>query len=278
MGQRADAHIHLFEEPLGGTFPDRPGVEMDEAACFDSLAKESDISAALVVCYNRCQGNGANNEYVVGLQSRYDWVRPATFVEPDETPGIAALERWHDEGVVGLTMYPRSADAVLACPDEIWEWMISNRWLLSVNAKADAWDVWQDILGRHRELRLVISHLGLPDRVTEPIGQAQAREKLGSVIALSRYPQVHVKLSGFYALTEPSYDHPYELAWPLVEALIEAFSVERLLFASDYAPCLNHHTYPQTLGLFRKMPFLSDGDRDRITGENLLTLLREVGS
>ena len=87
-----------------------------------------------------------------------------------------------------------------------------------------------------------------------------------------------MKLSGFYALTEPSFDHPYELAWPLVEALIGAFGVERLLFASDYAPCLNHQTYPQTLGLFWKMPFLSDGDRDRITGENLLTLLREVGS
>lgn len=278
MGQRADAHIHLFEEPLGGTFPDRPGVEMDEAACFDSLARESNVAAAFVACYNRCQGNGANNEYVVGLQSRYDWVRPATFVEPDQAPGIAALEQWRDEGVVGLTMYPRSPDTVLACPEEIWAWMISHRWLLSVNSKADAWDVWQEVLDRHSELRLVISHLGLPDRFTEPIDQAQAREKLSSVIALARYPQVHVKLSGFYALTEPSFDHPYELAWPLVEALIGAFGVERLLFASDYAPCLNHHTYPQTLGLFWKMPFLSDGDRDRITGENLLTLLREVGS
>ena len=121
-----------------------------------------------------------------------------------------------------------------------------------------------------------MSHLGLPDKVSEPIDQARARERLKHVIALACYPQVRVKLSGFYAMTELLYDHPYELAWPLVEALIEAFGVERLLFASDYAPCLNHQTYPQTLGLFWKMSFLSDGDRDRIAGGNLLALLKEA--
>ncbi len=278
MAQRADAHIHLFEKPLGGSFPDRPGVHMDEAACFNSLAKESDVAAALIVCYRRCEGNERNNEYVIGLQSNYDWVRPATHVEPDDAPGIDTLEKWRDQGVVGLVMYPRSADAVRACPDEIWEWMIAQQWILSVNWRGDAWDVWQEVLGRHHELRLIISHLGLPDKVSGPIDQAQARDRLKAVIALARFPQVCVKLSGFYAITELSYDHPYELAWPLVEALIEAFGVGRLLFASDYTPCLNHQTYSQTLGLFWKMPFLSDGDRDLIAGKNLMALLKGAGS
>jgi L-fuconolactonase len=278
MAQRADAHIHLFERPLGGTFPDRAGVRMDEAACFDSLAKENGVAAALIVCYQGCEGNEGNNEYVIGLQSRYDWVRPAAHIEPDDTPEIDTLEKWRDQGVVGLVMYPQSAEAVRACPDEIWEWMIANKWVLSVNSKGDAWDVWQEVLDRHSQLRLIMSHLGLPDQVGERIDQVQARERLRAVIALARFPQVRVKLSGFYALTEVPYDHPYELAWPLVEALIEPFGVERLLFASDYTPCLNHQTYSQTLGLFWKMPFLSDGDRDRIAGENLLALLAEAGS
>ena len=84
---------------------------------------------------------------------------------------------------------------------------------------------------------------------------------------------MRVKLSGFYALTEPWYDYPHELAWPYVEVLIEAFGVERLLWASDFSPHLNYQTFPQTLGLLWKMPFLGDGDRDRIAGENLLELL-----
>ena len=56
------------------------------------------------------------------------------------------------------------------------------------------------------------------------------------------------------------------------------FGVERLLFASDYAPCLNLKTYPQTLELLWKMPFLSDDDRDRIAGGNLMALLQEAAA
>ena len=276
MTQRADAHIHLFQTPLGSSFAARPGVEIDEAACFDSLARENDVAAALIICHQGA-GNESNNDYVIGLQSQYDWVRPAAHIEPHAPPGIDELEKWRDQGVLGLVMYPQSPAAVQACPDRIWEWMIANRWVLSVNAKGEAWDVWQEVLGRHGDLRLIISHLGLPDKVEEPIGQAQARERLRHVIALAEHPQVRVKLSGFYAMTDVMHDPPYEPAWPFVEALSEAFGVGRLLFASDYTPCLNYQTYPQTLGLFWKMPFLSDADRDRIAGANLLKLLAEAG-
>ena len=119
MAQRADAHIHLFEHPLGGTFSARPGVHIDEAACFDSLARDNDVAAALIVCYTDCEGNDGNNEYVIGLQSKYDWVRPATYIKPDNPPNADTLETWRDQGVVGLVMYPRSDDAVRACPDSI---------------------------------------------------------------------------------------------------------------------------------------------------------------
>ena len=126
MPQRADAHIHLFEQPLAATFPARPGVQIDEAACFDSLASENGVAAALIVCYRSSEGNEGNNEYVIGLQSKYEWVRPAAHIEPDDAPGIDAIEKWRDQGVLGLVMYPESDDAVRACPDEIWEWMIAN--------------------------------------------------------------------------------------------------------------------------------------------------------
>ena len=76
MPRRADAHIHLFEHSLPGSFPTRPGVQIDEAACYDSLAKEHDVAAALIVCFTG-YGNDGNHEYVAGLMPKYDWVRPA---------------------------------------------------------------------------------------------------------------------------------------------------------------------------------------------------------
>ena len=85
-------NIHLFEHPLGGTFSARPGVHIDEAACFDSLARDNDVAAALIVCHTDCEGNDGTNEYVIGLQSKYDWVRPATYTKPDNPPNADTLE------------------------------------------------------------------------------------------------------------------------------------------------------------------------------------------
>ena len=99
---------------------------------------------------------------------------------------------------------------------------------------------------------------------------------MADVTALAEFTGPRVKLSGFYALTEPGYDYPHRAAWPYVESLLEAYGVERLLWASDYSPCLDHLTFPQTFGLFSHMPFLSDSDRAQIEGANLLAMLDEV--
>ena len=35
MNERADAHIHLFEGGYRGSWTGRPGVDLDEAACYE---------------------------------------------------------------------------------------------------------------------------------------------------------------------------------------------------------------------------------------------------
>ena len=45
---KADAHIHLFEGGYqGGSLTSRPGVEVDELLCYQSLMKDHYIEAAL---------------------------------------------------------------------------------------------------------------------------------------------------------------------------------------------------------------------------------------
>jgi len=58
--------------------------------------------------------------------------------------------------------------------------------------------------------------------------------------------------------------------------LIEAFGSERLLWASDFSPCLDCVTFPQTFDLFQKMPFFSASDVAAITGGNLRKLLGAI--
>jgi L-fuconolactonase len=160
--------------------------------------------------------------------------------------------------------------------NEVWRWLAQQRWLVSVNSRGEHWAAWLPVLERQPDLRLLVSHLGLPPAVSTAPPEATARQVLQEVLALARYSGVHVKLSGFYALTQPGYDYPHQAAWPYVEVLLAAFGSTRLLWGSDFSPSLEWLSFPQTFGLFEAMPFLSDSDLKRIEGGNLLALLAEV--
>ena len=279
MSERADAHIHLFEGGYQDSFMKRLGRPVDEAVVYASLAGDHGVKAALIVGYADVPWAAENTRYLKQMAAEYDWVYPAAYFDPSDPPKIEALAQLQADGFVGVSFYifgPERVDALLAIPDEVWQWLVSRRWLVSVNSKGDDWNAWQDVLARHPELRLVLSHLGLPPRQAEAPDADGAREAMASVLALAEFPQSRVKLSGFYALTDPGHDYPHRAAWPYVEALIDAYGAERLLWASDYSPCLDWLTFPQTYDLFAKMPFLTDEDRTRIEGSNLLALLEEV--
>ncbi len=74
----------------------------------------------------------------------------------------------------------------------------------------------------------------------------------------------------------PGHDYPHEAAWPYVDCVQSAFGVDRLLWASDYPPCLDWLSYPQTFSMFGKMPFFSTCDCQQIEGGNLHSLLAEI--
>ncbi len=150
-------------------------------------------------------------------------------------------------------------------------------WLVSVNSQGDAWNAWQPVLEQFPQLRVLVSHLGLPPAAASPPSPEQAAEATQQVTELLIYPGVRVKLSGFYALTTPGHYYPHEAAWPYVEHLAETFSYDRLLWASDFTPCLDSVTFLQTLDIFDRMPFLSEDDVAGITGRNLLALLEDGG-
>ena len=279
MAERADAHIHLFEGGYQDSFVKRLGRPIDEAVCYVSLAEDHGVKAALVVGYADVPWAAENTRYLTRMVAQYDWVCPVAYFDPAKPPTADDLEQLKAEGFVGLSLYifgQERIDALLCISDDVWMWLSSKRWLVSVNSKGEDWTAWQEILQRHGQLRLVVSHLGLPPKVSAPPAEAAAKEAMASVLALAAFPQSRVKLSGFYAMTDPGHDYPHRAAWPYVEALLDAYGVERLLWASDFSQCLDWLTFPQTFGLFSMMPFFSEADRERIEGANLLALLDEV--
>lgn len=279
MTTRADAHIHLFAGGYQGqSFASRTGVSIDEAACYDSLSRDHGVVAALVIGFASEDWCTENNEHLARQVEAYDWVRPAAFVDVADPPGIEQLEELEQRGFVGISLY--LYDGVAArideFPTETWAWLDERNWLVSVNSEADGWNSWHGVLERFPDLRVLVSHLGQPPAATSPPEPEAAAAAVRTVTDLARFSGVSVKLSGFYAVSTPGHDYPHEAGWPYVEQLLKAFGSGRLLWGSDFTPCLDWLTFPQTIDLFEKMPFLDGHDVDAITGGNLLTLLADV--
>ena len=277
MPDRADAHAHLFKPGFIDALGERcRRIQPDEVTLYEALAKQHDVKQLLAVGFEGAQAYHGNNDYLASIAATRPWLRPtAYFHEPRELTHKSLEMRAH-QGFVGVSLYLFSdelTDQLHQVDARIWSWLIEHRWLISVNSKGAYWSGWDDVLRRHPELRLVISHLGLPGVIH---GENEAEAALASVTALAQYPGVRVKLSGFYALSDPGHDYPHRNAWPLVQRLLDLFGPRRLLWGSDFSPSLGHLSFPQTLGLFSMMPFMNQADRAAIEGGNLLQLLNEV--
>jgi L-fuconolactonase len=122
------------------------------------------------------------------------------------------------------------------------------------------------IARRFPDLKLIVDHLGVPRGASGPA----AFDHLPALLALARYPNVHLKAAGVgdYAL-DPwpfrSLEHP-------LRQIFDAFGAERIVWASDLTRL--HHPYRQCVTHFSEtLPWLSDADRAAVMGGNLCRLL-----
>lgn len=280
MSIRADAHLHFFRPGYAAVLPDSCRRQLpDEVTLYKALAQQHAIEQVLAVGYEGQSWAAGNNSYLAELAGEHAWIRPVAFLGDPAQLDIDGLERLAAQKFVGLSVYVFDdvIEGALARVDAVvWAWLEKRRWLLSVNSKGARWAAFVKILERHPNLRLLVSHLGLPPAAEGAMTEGSAHQRLESVNALAGFPGVCVKLSGFYALTVPGYDYPHRNAWPYVAALIESFGVQRLLWGSDFSPSLELVSFPQTIGLLALMPFLTDKDRAQIEGTNLLRILGEV--
>ena len=281
MARRADAHVHLFAGGYRGSFVGRPGVVVDEASCYASVMADHDLDAALIIGYQGHDWCAENNSYLAEILPHNEWMRPVAFVHLEHQLSVAQLTALQQQGFVGISVYvsgEQGTQGLARIAPACWAWLSAHNWLVSANSIGTTWRAWQPILDQHPDLRLLVSHLGLPPRQIESPPKATAESLLADVLALGRWPGPRVKLSGFYALSDPGHDFPHRATWPYVTALISRFGTHRLLWGSDFSPCLDDVSFPQAVGILRHLPDLTTADRAAIGGENLLELLDQVRS
>lgn len=115
---------------------------------------------------------------------------------------------------------------------------------------------------RHPETPVVIDHFARVG-VDGTIRDAD----VAALCDLAKRKRVSVKLSAYYALGKK--EPPYEDLLPMIRRVLDAFGVERCMWASDapyqvQAP----HSYPASVGLIRdRLGGLSAGDKEWLLGK-----------
>lgn len=273
-----DSHCHAWERwPYEPPVPDFHGKGR-----FEQLLHEMDVNGvdqAFLVCAG-VEHNPHNNDYIARMSSLYPGriLQVAdvdcSFSDTYHTPGAAgrlraAAARWP---LAAFTHYVKIEDDGTWFYSEeglaFFEAAASLGLIASIACSPHQHAALQRVAERLPQLPILIHHLGHPR-----VGNA---ERLAQVLASARFPNIGIKVSGFYYSTQqPFWDFPFtDSIQEVVGPLYDAFGPRRLYWGSDYPVCLRNMTYPQAIECFRShCSFIPDTDKALILGDNLHRLV-----
>jgi len=269
----ADAHLHLFRHGFPGVYGRALlGSEID---VYEAFRAKHDIAAGLIVGY---QGDGIdpeNNAYIRELATTRSWIVTLAYVEPGAMPSAAAIEALIAAGHSGLAVYvldDRAAAALSAWDAATWRALEAHGAIVSFNIGLPQIGILAAIAEASPRCRLIASHMGLPGTHRETPSRDAARAELAPLLALAPHPNVYVKLSGFYAVSDPSHAWPHSAAAPFVAVLVEGFGAGRCLWGSDFSPALDHVSFAQTITV-PGLDAFDEATHAAVMGGNLLRML-----
>lgn len=269
----ADAHLHLFRHGFPGVYGrNLLGSEID---VYEAFRAKHNIAAGLIVGY---QGDGIdpeNNAYIRELAATRPWMATLAYVEPGAMPTPAAIEALIAAGHVGLAVYVPDDGAVAALSRwdvATWRALDAHGGIISFNIGLPRIGILAAIAAAAPRCRLIVSHMGMPGTHKDTPAIDAARAELAPLLSLAEHPNVFVKLSGFYAVSDPSHAWPHLAAAPFVEVLVEGFGAGRCLWGSDFSPALDHVSFAQTITI-PGLDAFDEATQAAVMGGNLMRIL-----
>jgi L-fuconolactonase len=269
----ADAHFHLFRTGFPGIYG-RPLIA-NEIEVYEAFRLKHGIAAGLVVGYEGEGIDSGNNAYIRELAATRPWMTTVAYVEAKSSPTPESVSALMDAGHAGLAVYAtenESAKALSRWSPAIWRALAARRALLSFNIGLEQVNRLAPIAAGNPECTFLISHMGMPVALAAVPDEASAKARLAPLLALSETTNVAVKLSGFYAATDPSFGYPHAPAVPLVRVLLERFGRERCVWGSDFSPALDYVSFAQA-GVVPGLDGYDEQTRADVMGGNLLRMI-----
>lgn len=263
---RTDAHIHLFRP----TSVARARGESDLNR-YEALRRAHNIDLALVVGYEGAARCAGNNAYLAHIAERVPWARPLAYIPPDQDgpERLASLS----SPFCGVSLYlnePTSAETAASWPEQAWSAVRRRRGVVSLNVPDSLLPWARTLASRAAPAPVLVSHIGLPGPTSV---SADPRRVLAPLLESAEEPNLHVKLSGLYALGAGASDSGWLRR--AAGAVVDAFGADRVHWGSDFPSVLSHQAFQVALANEILHAFRADVAR-QVRGDSLAALLKSV--
>jgi predicted TIM-barrel fold metal-dependent hydrolase len=225
---KVDCHCHVFDParfPYAADTPFRPtGAEIATANQMRHAFAAYGVRNALLVGPN--SGYGADNRCLLAAIGESGGRFKGVAVVAHDI-GLAELARLRAAGIVGVAFnlpfhgiaYYRGTEALLA---KLVEFDMFLQVQVHENQLPALLEFIEPFAGR-----LLIDHCG------RPVPSAGLEQPgFQALLALGRSGRAAIKLSGYIKFSQES--HPFADTWPFVRAIVEAFTLDRCVWGSDW--------------------------------------------
>lgn len=269
-----DAHSHVWTPdtkrfPLGAWItPDR----MDPArfTAEQLLAVAGPAGVDRVVLIQHAPYYGDDNSYLIDCAAKHHGRFSIVAIVDERRSDLADhLRQLKRQGVRGLRIGPnRYADRTLVKEPMKWLQAPAMRKLWSVATdeglvlcpltNADFIPTLEPMLKDFGRTTVAIDHFA----------HAKTPDDMTALRRLAEFPNVHVKVSGFYKFGDQK--APYDDVSPMIKSVLDGFGATRLLWGSDCPYQLqNGNNYADAVKLIESgLDFLSPSDRTAILRAN----------
>ena len=227
-GPKIDCHIHAIDPvrfPYADDTPYRPsGQEIAPAAHLIRVLDAFDVSHALIVGTN--SGYGTDSRILLDtLKTGNGRFKGVAVVENDV--GIGQLERLKAAGIVGVAFnVPFYSTGYYRDTEGLLEKLVDLGLFLQIQVEQDQLLALLPLIEKSN-VRLVFDHCGRPT-----VEQGLKQKAFQALLAIGRERDAWIKLSGYYKFSQGP--HPYEDTWPFIMALVDAFTLDRCVWGSDW--------------------------------------------
>jgi len=225
---KIDCHAHVIDParfPYGKDIAYKPAAqEIGTTAQYLAVLETYGVEHALLVQPN--SGYGGDNACLLDAIRRH----PERFkgvAIADQDADLATLKALKAQGIVGIALNATfHGNAPYAASAGLFEKLAELDMFAQLQVEHEQLQMFVPWIEQF-PARVLIDHCGRP---TADAGLDQPGFR--ALLRLADSGRVTVKLSGYSKFARDPY--PFEDAWPFVRALVEAFTLEHCLWASDW--------------------------------------------